>query len=275
MKRSITEQSPPATEATPFDDGVLYDIVLEKLEYGLDFYLELARETDGPVLDVGCGTGRILLPCLKAGVAVDGLDLFPGMLSRLREKASALGFSPQLYRASMSAFRLPRRYALIMIPFNTFVHNLTADDQIATLKACRDHLQPGGMLAFDTAFPGAAWIAQPNGTRELEMETPHPETGLPVRMWDTRTFDRVQQLQHSYNEIEMLDANGTVIATYPSKTSLRWIYKHEMELLLRIAGFARWSILGGFDGRPLLNETDVMIVQAWTAPGAKEETSSR
>src|SRR5690349_10485382 len=67
-------QSPPATEATPFDDGALYDVVLEKLEYGLDFYLQLARAAGGPVLDVGCGTGRIMLPCLQAGLDVDGLD---------------------------------------------------------------------------------------------------------------------------------------------------------------------------------------------------------
>ena len=98
----------------------------------------------------------------------------------------------------------------------------------------------------------------------MEMEIAHPETGLPVRMWDTRTFDRVNQLQYSFNEIEMLDATGKVIATHPSKTIVRWIYKAEMELLLRTAGFARWEILGSFDGRPLLHETDAMIVKAWS-----------
>jgi hypothetical protein len=165
----------------------------------------------------------------------------------------------------MAKFHLPRRYALIMIPFNAFPHNLTTEDQLACLRACRGHLQPGGLLAFDTAFPGLHWIGQPSGERVLEGEIPHPETGLPVRMWDTRTFDRVQQLQHSDNEVEMLDAAGKVIATYPSKTTLRWIYKSEMELLLRAAGFARWQILGDFDGRPLEKETDDMIVQAWTA----------
>jgi SAM-dependent methyltransferase len=266
MKTSMTKQSSPASEASPFDDGALYDLVLEKLEYGLDFYLELARAAGGPVLDVGCGTGRIMLPCLKAGVDVDGLDLFPGMLARLREKASASGFNPQLHQASMAGFRLPRRYALIMIPFNAFVHNLTTEDQLATLTACRDHLRPGGMLVFDTAFPGPGWIGASSGIRELEMESTHPETGLPVRMWDTRTFDRVEQLQYSYNEIEMLDAKGAVIAICPSRTTLRWIYKHEMELLLRVAGFPRWNILGGFDGRPLRQENDAMIVQAWTSP---------
>ena len=202
----------------------------------------------------------------------EGLDLFQGMLTRLRQKAAALGFEPRLHQANMAGFRLSRRYALIMIPFNAFVHNLTADDQLATLQTCRDHLEPGGLLVFDTAFPGPAWINAPSGTREMEIEIAHPETGWPVRLWDTRTFDRVQQLQHSYNEIEMLDATGKVIATHPSKTTIRWIYKTEMELLLRLAGFARWEILGGFDGRPLQHETDAMIVQAWTASSVNVES---
>ena len=261
---------PRSVDATPFDDGDLYDLIFERLDLGLEFYLGLARAAGGPVLDVGCGTGRVLLPCLKAGADVEGLDLFPGMLQRLRQKASALGVNPCLHQANMAGFRLPRRYALIMIPFNAFVHNLTTDDQLATLQACRDHLEPGGLLAFDTAFPGPAWINARDGIREMEIEIPHPETGLPVRLWDTRTFDRVQQLQHSYNEIEMLDAQGNVAALHPARTTIRWIYKAEMELLLRLAGFARWRILGGFDGRPLLQETDAMIVQAWTAADVNE-----
>jgi SAM-dependent methyltransferase len=263
-------QSSSTIEATPFDDGALYDLFFEKFDLGLEFYLGLAQAARGPVLDVACGTGRIMLPCLKAGVDIEGLDLFPGMLSRLREKATALGFNPQLHQANMAAFRLPRRYALIMITFNAFVHNLTTDDQLACLRTCREHLQPGGLLAFDTYFPGPHAVGASDGARELEIEIPHPETGLPIRMWDTRTFDRVAQIQHSFVEIEMLDAARKVVATYPSKTSVRWIYKAEMELLLRVAGFARWQILGGFDGRPLLHETDAMIVQAWTAPDAKE-----
>jgi hypothetical protein len=151
-----------------------------------------------------------------------------------------------------------------MIPFNAFIHNLTTDEQIACLVCCREHLRPGGQLAFDTYFPGRDLITAPDKTRVLELETPHPDTGLPVRMYDTRSFNRVEQLQHSEMDIEMLDAAGNVTAVHRSQTTVRWIYKYEMDLLLRVAGFARWQIAGGFDGRPLVNETDVMIVQAWT-----------
>ena len=70
-----------------FDDGDAYDLVLggKDVPYGLDFYVALAREANGPVLDIACGTGRILLPCLQAGVDIEGLDLFEPMLRTLRE----------------------------------------------------------------------------------------------------------------------------------------------------------------------------------------------
>jgi SAM-dependent methyltransferase len=95
-----------ASASTPFDDGELYDILLGDLKYGLDFYLDLAKPAGGPVLDAGCGTGRVMLPCLQAGVDIVGLDLFEPMLARLRESVAKLGLTPRLYRADMSDFRL-------------------------------------------------------------------------------------------------------------------------------------------------------------------------
>ena len=73
-------QSTPPGEPSPFDDGDFYDIMCEGLDYGIDFYVGLAREAKGPVLDIACGTGRILLPVLQAGADADGLDLFQPML---------------------------------------------------------------------------------------------------------------------------------------------------------------------------------------------------
>jgi SAM-dependent methyltransferase len=250
---------------TPFDDGALYDVFFEDFDQGLDFYLDLAKAAKGPILDVACGTGRVMLPCLNEGLDVDGLDLAPAMLARLWEKAQVAGFHPQLHQASMAEFRLPRRYAMVMIPFNAFVHNLTTDDQVATLVRCREHLQPGGQLAFDTFFPGAAIVAAQDGIRNLEAEARHPETGMLVRMYDTHTLDRVEQLMHSSMEFEMIDGGGNVIETRRCETTTRWIYKGEMELLLRAAGFTRWQIFGDYDRRPLRRETDAMIVEAWAA----------
>jgi hypothetical protein len=185
------------------------------------------------------------------------------MLETLRAKAASLNLSPRLYQSDMSDFSLPRRYALVMIPFNAFIHNMTQQAQISCLRCCREHLIAGGELVFDTFFPSLEIIGAPQNTRVLEGEIPHPRTGLPMRMYDTRTFDRVAQVQHSLNELELLAADGSVQTTYRSEVSSRYIYKHEMELLLRVAGFTRWEIHGDFERRPLTCENDAMVVTAW------------
>lgn len=259
------EEKPARSLPSTFDDGDAYDLVLKDIPYGFDFYVALARAAKGPVLDVACGTGRILLPCLQAGVDIEGLDLFEPMLRTLRAKAAQLGLSPKLHQADMSDFSVPRRFALVMIPFNAFIHSMTQNAQIRCLQRCREHLLPRGMLAFDTFFPALSIVGAPENTRVLEGELPHPDTGLPMRMYDTRTFNRVAQVQHSLNELELLAADGSVAFVYRSRVSSRYIYKHEMELLLRVAGFAQWEISGDFDRRPLTRETDAMIVRAWNA----------
>jgi SAM-dependent methyltransferase len=252
-----------ASAPTPFDDGELYDILLGGLDYGLDFYVDLAGRAEGPVLDIGCGTGRVMLPCLQAGVDIDGLDLFEPMLARLRESAARRGLSPRLYRADMSDFRLPRRYTLVMIPFNAFTHNVTQESQIRCLQCCREHLLPDGTLVFDGAFPGLHWIGGQQDCRVLEVERIDPRTGRTLRVFDTRSFDRVRQLQHSITEVESVAPDGTVELIQRSEFDMRWVYKDEMALLLRHTGYVRWEISGDFDGRALTHETDGMIVRAW------------
>jgi SAM-dependent methyltransferase len=127
---------------SPFDDGELYDIICQGLDYGIDFYVGLARQANGPVLDIACGTGRALLPVLQAGVDADGLDQFESMLETARHKAAALGLAPVLHRGDMADFQMPRRYALVMITFNAFCHMLTTEDQLRCLGCIRRHLLP-------------------------------------------------------------------------------------------------------------------------------------
>jgi len=248
---------------TPFDDAALYDLLFTGFDYGLDFYLEQATKANGPVLDLCCGTGRVLLPLLRAGVDVDGADGFPAMLDAARLKAHAAGYQPRLYQQAMRVFRTERQYALIAIPFNSFVHNLTAEDQVATLRACREHLLPGGKLVFDVFFPGPDYRSQPQVEPDLELERVLPETGNVLQAYDLRTLDQVEQLQHSVNEIRELSPAGDVVRVRKTQTTIRWIHKQEMTLLLTLAGFSRWEITRAFDEEPLTGATEPMLVAAW------------
>lgn len=251
-----------AITATPFDDGELYDVLMTGVDYDLDCFRTLAREADGPVLDVPCGTGRVLLPLLQEGIDIEGVDLSAAMLDRLRQKAAALGLKPIVHQAAMNNFQLRRQFALMVCPCNSFGHNLTTDDQLESLRRFREHLLPSGLLVIDAFFPGKAYF-ESDGMRALEGEITDPRNGHLLRMFDSRSMDRVRQVQHSDNEIEEFDTDSRLIATHRYSADAAWFYKSEMELLLRITGFSRWEVCGGYDRRPLEHETDGMVVFAW------------
>lgn len=256
---------PVAADRSPYTRADLYDLLFRDYAADLDFYLAAARAAGGAVLDVGCGTGRVLLPCLAAGLDAEGLDLSVRMLERLRANAAARGLAARATLGDMRDFTMSRRYACVMIPFNAFAHNLSADDQIATLRTCHEHLVSGGRLVFDAFSATPAMIAQPVSEPVLEMETSHPRTGLPVRLYDGRRLDLATQTQHSRIEIQELDAAGAPIEVHRFEAAVRWVSPSEMELLLRLAGFSRWETAGGFDGRPAPEHQGSLVVSAWRA----------
>lgn len=256
--------NPSGTAApSPYTRADLYDLLFQDYTHDLDFYLGLARAANGPSLDVGCGTGRVLLRALEAGLDMDGLDDAAEMLERLRANAAARGLAPHVALADMRGFRMPRRYACVMIPFNAFAHVLTSDDQIATLRACREHLLPGGRLTFDVFSATVEMLATPVAEPVLELETVNPATGLKLRLYDGRRLDVDTQTQHSHIAIEELDERGQVAHTHRFVTVVRWTWPSEMDLLLRLAGFERREIHGGFDGRPVAQHPGSIVVSAW------------
>jgi SAM-dependent methyltransferase len=261
----LTAVAPTGEPApSPYVRADLYDFLFRDYTADLDFYLAAARAARGPVLDLGCGTGRVLLRALAAGIDMDGLDASAEMLDRLRANARARGLDPRVTLGDMRAFRLERRYACVMIPFNAYAHNLTADDQLGTLRCCREHLEPGGRLVFDAFSAKPAMIAAPVAEPVLELEAAHPETGSLMRLYDGRRLDVAAQTQHSMIEIHEVPAQGGETRVHRFETLVRWVYPSEMELLLRLAGFERWSITGGFDDRPVAEHQGSIVVSAWT-----------
>ena len=253
-------------EPSEIDDYVkpeLYDLYYSWLTDDIPFYVARAKEARGAVLEAGCGTGRILLPTLEAGVDIDGFDIHPGMIEELKRKANERGLKPRLAVADMRDFTMPRRYALITIPFRAFQHLLTSRDQVAALRCLREHLEAGGALVLNIFFPTLEKMIQADGEQALEREFPHPATGLPVAMYTTRTTDRVNQILRVEREVVESDARGYAGATHRDRFWMRWTWKPEMELLFGAAGFSRWSVAGGFDGRPLENDSQEMVWTAW------------
>jgi SAM-dependent methyltransferase len=248
---------------SPYDAPDIYDLFFESFDFDLPLWINVAREADGPVLEAGCGTGRVLLRLLEAGADAYGFDLSGPMIERFRAKARGRGRSNRAVVADMRDFSLPRRYARVICAFNSFAHCEMTEDQIRALRCFRKHLKPGGALVLHMSYPGPKYWAEPDGVPILEIEAKNPPTGRMVQMWDTRTKDPVAQLQRSEVEIREIDAAGGTAASHRSWTSQRWVYRFELELLFRAAGFSRWTIWGGFEGKPLTDPQDQMIAWAW------------
>jgi SAM-dependent methyltransferase len=195
-------------------------------------------------------------------VEIDGLDRSPAMLERLRAKASALGLEPRVTAADMRDFTLPRRYDLVTIPFRSFMHLLSSDDQIRALRCVREHLLPGGRLVMNVFYPDFAIMAKRENVKQLQREFAHPAHGGPVSFSDLTRYDRVNQTVTVEREVVEIPPGADAVTRHYGFT-LRWIFRFEMELLFAAAGFARWEVAGGYDGRPFDDGADEMVWTAW------------
>lgn len=213
-----------------------YDLLHDSTAFDFPFYLSEAKKARGPVLEVACGTGRIYLRLLEAGVDAYGIDLSKGMLSKLEKKATARGFKPKVKLADMRNFRLNKKFSLIIIPFRSFLHLLTIDDQLATLKRIRCHLAKGGKLCLNFFYPSREYISKNFGH-----EVPRAKKqGLEWRDFSDFENEPDQIVKSRSRAVK----NGRIVAKWQCK--LAFVYKREFELLLRLAGFSRWKVYGGF-----------------------------
>ena len=233
------------------------------------FYVQEARQAGSPVLELACGTGRVLIPIAHAGVPVVGLDSSPAMLATARKKLARLREATrqriELVEGDMRSFSLDRRFDLVIIPFRSFLHLMTPADQRRALGRIREHLTDDGRLVFNIFDPRLDMIASHLGHRghplEKESEFTHPETGRQVVEWVRRRYDAANQTIEEERIFEELEAGGRVVSRTPAPLALRWIYRFEMEHLLELSGFTVEALYGGFDRGPFHHGGE----QVWVA----------
>lgn len=220
------------------------------------FYRDLAREADGPTLEVACGTGRIYLDLLRDGVDVDGIDVSRRVLDVLEREAARDGLDPTVRKADVRTFEADREYGLVVFAFRAFNHLLTLDDQRAALERVRDALAPGGRLALASFVPSVEYVAEHYGEREVQEFAYDGETYRSVM--EPTLKDEVEGIARNHRTV--LDADGEV--AFETEFDLAMVPKRQFELLFELAGYADWQVYGGFDRDPL---TDASQEQVWVA----------
>jgi SAM-dependent methyltransferase len=262
------DDSRKLSSPSPYDAPELYDRLFDSLDFDLAYWLRTARAARGPVLEVACGTGRVLLALRRAGLDAEGFDASPAMIGRLRDKAAKEGLAVRAEIADMRDFEMGRLYRRVFCAFNGFAHFDTPADQIACLRACHRHLEPGGALIVHMSYPGPAYWSETSEEPVLELEVLLGDGGR-LQLWDSRRKDPVHQRQRSSMEIREIGPAGKAKAVHRFSTSQRWVYRYELELLFAAAGFARSEFFGGFDGRPLLSPEDQMVAWAYKAASGR------
>lgn len=219
------------------------------------FYVDEARRSGGPVLELGCGTGRVLIPTARAGIRVTGLDASAAMLARCRERLAAEATEVRdrvgLVEGDMRAFHLGTRFPLVTIPFRPFQHLLTVEDQLACLRCVRDHLLDDGRLVLDLFNPSIDLLAN----RPIGVELPEgdpfdlPDGRRVLRSFRIPAADRfaqVNQVELIYDVTRPDGHTERAVHAFP----MRYLFRFEAEHLLARAGFLVEQLHGSFDRSP-------------------------
>jgi SAM-dependent methyltransferase len=223
------------------------------------FYLEQARAAGSPILELGCGTGRTLLPLAEAGLTVTGLELSPHMLDTARQKLAALDPEVRarvtLVQGDMRDFSLRGRFKLVTAPFRAFMHLLAAEDQRETLLNIRRHLSAGGRWVFNIFDPRPDLLTETGGNAWVmrrDSEFTDERTGRRVVVWYSRRYHPLSQVTEQDFILDELDDQGRVAQRSFSPLAFRVTFRQEMQYLLEMCGFRVEALYGDFMGGPFV-----------------------
>jgi SAM-dependent methyltransferase len=223
------------------------------------FYADMARKSGGPVLEIGCGTGRVLIPTAQAGIEIVGLDYSQAMLSTCREKLSREPADVQsrveLVRGDMRRFDLGRTFSLLTTPFRPFQHLITVEDQLSCLATIRRHLVDGGRFVLDLFNPDLNRLVDEKYLDEREVEEPFTmPDGRRVtrrdRIASRDPFNQVQDVELIYYVTHPDGREERLVHAFP----FRYLFRFEAEHLLARSGFQVEDVYADYDKSPYGSE---------------------
>jgi SAM-dependent methyltransferase len=240
----------------------LYDVF--PFEGDLPLYLDLARRQGPNVLEVACGSGRVLVPLARAGYQVVGIDASPHMLALAQSKLDAEGLNASLLQADMRTFQLNRRdFDLAIIAVKSFAYLTEVNDQLECLQAIRGHLRSCGRLAMDLMHPSLEWLSASKGSMRDDLLQHVPEHGYSLsRVESVVSTDLARQVRVIRSIYETVNDNGQVIDKRFVEWPYRWMHRFEAEHLLERAGFEVEHVYGGYAGEPFTSDSPTMLLVA-------------
>jgi SAM-dependent methyltransferase len=245
-----------------YDDPRYYAHAYRDRVDDVALYVGKAVEGGGPILEYGCGEGRITLPIAHAGIAVTGVDASPPMLAslraRLRQATPSVRAKVTLHRGDMREVALKRRFPQVFCTFNTFLHLYTRDDVERFLARVRAHLAPKGRFVFDTSVPSPFDLARTPERLYRTRPFVHPTTKVRVKYGERFDYEPLRQILHVSMEFEADDDADDVAVT---PLTHRQFFPAELEALLHYNGLRVVEQQDGFSGGAVTATSDSIV---WT-----------
>lgn len=237
-----------------YEDPAYYTKTYRDRTGDVRFYVDRAAARGGPVLEYGCGNGRITLPIARFGVDITGVDLSTSMLGdlrgRLKREPDDVRRRVRLRRGDMRSTRLGRRYPLVICPFNAFLHLYTREDVERFLARVHEHLTPKGELIFDVSIPEPSELARNPDRAYFAPRFIYPSSGdagggggQMVRYSERFDYDKLRQVL--FVAMEFIPTDGS--ERWMTPLAHRQFYPQELEALLHYNGFEITARFGDFD----------------------------
>jgi SAM-dependent methyltransferase len=246
-----------------------YDLENSDFTEDLPFWTDLARKHGAPILELGCGTGRVLLHLAREGFEVTGVDSSPEMIARARRRIAlqkTIGDRIQIVEGDFSRLALGKTFPLILLPYNTFAH-LTAEPGLsATLGVISSHLAHGGEFFLVLPNPIPIFGTPPDGL-VLERTFRDEERDLTIQQFSSLRLDRVAQLGHILWLYDAIDSAGRVTRTSIPMT-LRYFFPNELGLLFERAGLRLLNLWGDYSRTPFVEDSPTLIAAGGRRPAA-------
>ncbi len=234
-----------------------YDVIYSKIRAGTDseYYLKQILKTQGPVLELGVGTGRLFVDALKQGADIYGIDANRSMIEVLKKKIDKKYYNRVKVQDAVN-LNLDNRFDLIIAPFRVFSHFIEVKDQFRVLNAVFDHLNPKGQLIFDLFVPNLKLITE--GIKELMDFEGEYERGKKIKRITSMEADTLNQISHVKMKY-VWEENRKEIEkewTFP----MRYFFKAELEHLIARSRLTLVNIFGDYQGHSLDGNSKEFVV---------------
>jgi SAM-dependent methyltransferase len=231
------------TAKTIYSNPQYYDLWMNHVQ-DLAFYRRQAIRSSGPVLELGCGTGRLSIAMAQAGAELVGLDCEPAMLDRARRKAAEAGVGVEFVEGDAREFDLGRKFGLILFPNNALSHLLQRAEVESCFRRVRQHLEPEGRFVMDVFTPSGKFLLRDPKERYRIGEFEDPDGGGRIVMEESGWYDPAAQVKHS---VVHYGRTGTG-EKWEAALALRMFYPQEIDALLEYNGFRIEAKYGDFEG---------------------------